>query len=413
MPGGAAGMKKEILFDGVPHPVAFTGCGNLMPLLERFFPGWSRREVPPGTAGEAIIDMARTRTGTYRIDAPWLERPLYSSSTTGAMCNLSVDLVNAYFRFNPEVRCIHAAGAEFSGRLVLFPNTNKAGKSLLAVGLMRAGVSTFGDDMLALSADGRAMSFGIPPRLRKPLPDTEPEIRAYSEERILVEDAWYRYLDASEPGLAAFGRRMPVGAVVVLDRRDGGGAALSRIDSVSAAQALAGQQFMREGEALDLLSYSRVLAANTACWLLTYSGVEEAVAVLSGAFAAKGEGFVRLSVPEPAAAARVAASNGRERRGRLARPSSHPYVRHPGATAVDHGEGAFLVGHDRDSIFRINRVGLLVWQMLETPCSEREIADALADAFPDEPKRAIEADIVGLFADLQANGLIWRDHPAD
>lgn len=407
MPGSRRRPEMRILFHGVPQPVRFADCGNLLALLPRFFSTWPYREASETSSGEPVITVYGKPDGEYATSAPWLDGPLCAPSETGALNNLAVDLVNAYFRFNATERCMHAAGAEFSNRLVIFPNTNKSGKSLLIAGLIRAGVKTFGDDLIATSPDFTGMSFGIPPRLRKPLPASEPDLDEYVAGRVLVEDRWYCYLDVSEPGLAPFGRRKPVGALVVLDRRDGAAASLTRLDSASAVYALAGQQFMRQGEAAELLAHSRSMTGKIPCWNLRYSRVSEAIRVLAEAFDAPTPNAYDVQPPTSDAGPPVL-RRGKTHAAAKAKPSRVAHLRSESVRETVLAEEVFLAGPDNDALFRLNPLGRMVWDLLASPVSAAEIADALAEFFPDEPRRRIEADVAGLFRDLRDNGLIRR-----
>lgn len=401
--------KTRLLFAGISHPVDLAGCDELLSPLSRLFAAWPHRRAEAEALSEAIISIRKAPRGEYRLAAPWLDRPLVSETTVELLCNLGVDLVNAYFRCHPSSHCLHAAAARFADGLVVFPNTNKAGKSVLTAALARSGLETYGDDLLAVSPEFDGMAFGIPPRLRKPLPASEPELAEFVRGRVLMEDSRYCYLDIAASRLAAYGSRRRIGAVVLLDRRASGDARLLPADRDKAMDAISHQQFLREGEAMRVLAFADALTAGVPCWELCYADTGAAVAALAEAFARpSGSGYRPAEAASPradepssllTASKRKARSSGRRR-------TRTRYVRQPGVTEIVRASGATLVGADGSDIFRINQVGRAVWELLREPSSIGEVTDLLAEVFPGESRKKIASDVGLLFDDLRDNRLI-------
>lgn len=403
-------VKTLLYFAGIPHPVELTGCGDLFRPLDAVFAAWPHRKSGKGDRNRALVSLEKTPNGRYAISAPWLERPLESGTPLGALCNLFVDLVHAYFRCNGGMHCLHAAAARFAGGLAVFPNTNKSGKSTLAAALARSGAAIFGDDLLAITRDLRGMSFGVPPRLRMPLPDTEPELAEFVRDNTALEDRHYCYLGVEPAGMAAFGASRKIGAVVLLNRRPRGGAALKRAGEDEALDALAYQQFFREGEAMKILGIAREIVSRIPCWRLDYAKTADAVRALGEALGKKsGYGYERAPArPGGDEAPSLPAGPPVARKGKIAGGDwmRRKFVRGSGVTELERENGAVLVSPDGSEIFRIDRIGRAVWILLREPVSANDAADVLAEAFPGESPRKIRLDVGRLFMELAENGLI-------
>ena len=384
-------------------------CAPLLPLLPEIFPTWpcevseARHEAPC-----ASIITIRRESGVYGLSAPWLDGPLRSDTEAGLFADLTADLIHAWLAAHPDVLCLHAAAVEFAGRLALFPNMNKAGKSMLATRLMAEGRRCFGDDLVALLPDGTGRAFGVPPRLRLPLPASEPGLAEFVGENGGLGDAHCRHLSARLTALARFGETRPLGAVIMLARRTRGPAELIPADLGESLRNLVYQHFMRPGGALDVLNASAALIRALPCWHLRYARLDEAAACLREAFL-EGEqpGFTAGNAARAPFPAEKKARPGPKRRGtRRRRALAARFVRSPDALLREEAGETFLVRADGNRIFHLNATGRAVWELLAEPCGETEAAALLAAAFPDEDPVRIERDTAALFLKLRKYGLL-------
>ena len=76
---------------------------------------------------------------------------------------------------------------------MLMFGANRAGKSVLTARLMAAGHIGCGDDMIGMTEEGEIVSFGIPPRLRLPLPRSRPCPDIQGDERRPLPVSAIRY----------------------------------------------------------------------------------------------------------------------------------------------------------------------------------------------------------------------------
>lgn len=395
----------DLYFNGIPQPVRFTGCETLLPRISVYFHSWPFRTVPAATDVSPAFTVRALGDTLWRFTAPWLPEGAEEDTEAGFLCSLGIDLANAFFYADPSLLCLHCAAVELGDALVVFPNTNRAGKSTLAVRLLADEVAVYADDLLAVTKDGQGMSFGIPPRLRLPLPARETALKRFFTVRKGMGDADYQFVAPRTPGLAPFGACKPIAAFVVLDRGKGRGSArLSRLPGTLGLQSIINRNVMRPQDAMTVFARSKALADAVPCWKLSYSGLDEAAALLKKNFTGpKPVLAVEAVQPEPLPAP------PRKRRASRAKAMPDPhrrFVRHEGMAALPEQQELFLVQEEKDAIFHLNPVAAAVWEMLASPLSVSEACELLGTAFPQVPPQTLVSDVTALFNTLRKKNLI-------
>lgn len=261
--GVVSAGQMLLSFDGPVHAIKVGGA-DLVALqreLGNMLPGWPCTSVAAATAPD--ITVARIGRG-YEVRTQF---PGYEAMPAADIWEAGYQTTSALFLLTAAAaadQCvIHAGAVEIDARLILFVGDTMAGKSSLALHLAAADRRVFGDDRLVVTAPTgiapSAMALGLARKLRLPLPtDFDPAAIAYA--RALARDAEAEdvvYLRADPGRTAEFGERLPIAAIVLLDRRAGIPAALTPIGAADAVRRLIGltvTSHMGAGEQLALLS---------------------------------------------------------------------------------------------------------------------------------------------------------------
>lgn len=397
-------MTVDVTFRGLKAPLRLVEAEALLPLLSETLPGWLHGALPADPDAQPFY----TITGHPESDRLFCEphvgdRPARSMNAVDAICDAIAELAVALPAEDDRVLCLHAAGVVLAGRVVVFPNVRRAGKSTLSAALAWAGHQVFSDDVLPVAFPGGQVamveSMGVAPRLRLPLPDSLPQgFRDWAASVAGPQNRRYRYLTL--PDAPTRGDSLPLGAFVLLDRQeDPCPVRLDPVPTDAAMDALLHQNFTRDRHSGDILDVMAATLAALPVWRLTYSGLEEALACLQAAFV----GWpplpeisalpVRFRIVEPGPQPPVPAPDA-------------PLAQRAGSTARTIGEALYLADPEGRAIHRMDPLAAAIWDMLEEPATADEIAALLAEAFPDTGRDRLHQDVAGLLSMMAGAGLI-------
>lgn len=453
---------REIHFRDIPGPVrlipgAADGTAALQSALCRVLGCWPHvcREGEATDAPPARFLVEPLPGGDFRLhgaspeatdftpfreqDAAARLRPGYSyePSLTCLASTLAIELVAACEAQTSDRMGIHAAAAVRNERTVLFCGTHRAGKSVLMARLLLAGWQGLGDDMLALTPAGELFSYGFAPRLRLPLPacgHLAPLVDPTSP-LVACRDEHYLCCDPRRLPMLPWGARLPVDAIVILDRQPEAAASPGGLLSPSRQEGLRDvllRFLLRDGRAGLALRTACDLLQHVPCRLLRYRTLDEAVDLLDGWLASAPNTdrplpplpALETAVPPPVCSAprrngRRTPPLRRRTRGGRRPPPAPPTVwrQRPGVTFRQTGDEGFLARDEeiagRDGrVFRLNSMGCVLWRLWEEPGSDVELASLLAEVFPQAGLPRIRQDVTALRQRLCAAGFLVRidDH---
>ena len=232
------------------QPVDFIDCDSIAVGFRSILRGWDIVEVPfdPDTPAYMVFEK---RDYGYHWDAPWIadknrrvEDP--SVSVMDAVCDFHYEFIDWFVDQNPDHFCLHMAGVEFDGKAVVFPCVQKAGKSTLALHLSMLGHRLLGDDVVAMSTSGgKAISLGLLPRMRLPLPKAVigKKFKDFIDARQGLSDRHWQYVDLSQAELAPLWTELPVAGIVLLERGADGPPTLVELSKSDAIKALIDRNF--------------------------------------------------------------------------------------------------------------------------------------------------------------------------
>ena len=369
--------------------------GVLLATLEQVMLGW---RLEPAVEGAPALRIERGPNG-WTCSGETYRKPLLFRDPVATACSLIASLYKAHTLANQDGLCLHAAGVSVGGGLVLLTGHYRAGKTVVAAACAAAGLQVFSDDIIPLSADARtAFAPGLAIRLRLPLPESlAEETRDFIDAHRIASSARYAYIRPPEDRLAHHGTEAPVRAIVALDRRDDGPAALSRLAPGDALSEAIKRNFAREVSAVRILDALDGLIGSIACVRLSYARAEDAAVALAGAdfdalANAPAQGDGQWAASEASDNAPISAGT------RLSRA--------PGVIGRERGGQAFLTDAQEMVIFNLNQTGLAVWRAIEQPTTFGELVSIFAAGFPDQSPDALARDLSRLLRGMARRSLV-------
>lgn len=400
--------KKDmqiLRFQGVPDPIALQGAPLVHRVLDQIITGWPYQTVtepcPFENHAAYLAHVFETPQG-LRAASHYLDEPLDGLSPTSAACAVVADLAQAFVDADPNLRALHCGAVKINGRLVVLTGPHRAGKSTLIARLTaEPGFKVFCDDVLPITATGQGVSLGIAPRLRLPLPDSaQPAFTAHVDRWITAQDSRYAYL--TPPSLAVHGETAPLGAIIVLDRRDSGPAQFTALAPDTVLRTVLARSLADSPSAQTAFEQMHDLISGRLSLRLVYSDLEQAVDLLRRAFSGSDAFDPTVTV------APVEEASDTTEPDQMAPPvAPDDALQRSTQVAVRRvGQSHFLWMVDDPMLWELNLLGSAIWALLDIPGSARDIAEALTEIFPDEPPERVMRDVRLLLGQLQANGLI-------
>lgn len=396
---------QDIVFRGVSAPLRLTAAEAVLPVLHKVASGWPHAtgtsDTPPffsitGEAGEPL----------FWCDCHIEDRPRRRFDPVNAVCDVVSAMALALPAERPELICLHAAGVAFGDRLVIFPNIRKAGKSTLSAALAQAGHPVFSDDVIPIFFDAgqraHGLAMGFAPRLRLPLPERAGQ--AFRDWVTVVAgpaNRQYQYL--SLPDQPQHGASLPIGAFVILDRKDE--PVTARLDPVApdqAMDALLFQNFTRDRHSGDILKVMAAMLTDLQVYRLTYCALEDAVETLRSGLSDLTAAGARDTSDEWLAFRMVEVVPPVRKR----LPTDGRVGQRMGTLALPIGGTMYLADADGRAIHRMDPLAAAIWALIEDPMPVREVVDIMVEAFPNTPPDQVASDILALLKRLYRAGLI-------
>ncbi|WP_112313201.1 PqqD family peptide modification chaperone [Pseudogemmobacter bohemicus] len=387
---------EALHFPGTAGRVVLPPDPALRQALAACLSGW----VPKSTrlrglpASPLAAVAPATRPGRYHLQSRYVEEASEDLPLASTVCALIADLSQNWAETARGTVGLHGGAVAVGGQLLLITGPARAGKSTLVTRLAAApGVTFFCDDVLPVNTGGEGIALGIAPRLRLPAP---PSLAALAHAAIITADDHYGYI--RPPLQAPHGSRLPVAAILLLDRREGAAAQLHRLDPAEAVATLLRQSITGFASAEAAFARARALTRDRPCLRLVCSDLDEAAELILRSFTETG--LVTAPLPPLPALPRDTGPQTPPA------PAGRVFSRAPLTRLRRHGASAWLWQPGEAMLWELNPVAHAVWLMLDLPGSATDFAAALAPHFPDIPETTLTADIARLLADLQESGLI-------
>jgi len=394
-----------IRFKGVAGYVILPDEPALLDGIAQLAPSWKYTFTAiedDGSLQRCITRVAKNQNNpsTFDVESVYVEEPLIGLPTASALCAVMADVLEAHIEESQNPIALHAGAVAISNRLIAITGPRQAGKSTLIARLCaEPDLQIFCDDVLPISPLGEGVALGVAPRLRLPLPaKASQHFKQFARQHLGPHDNRYGYLCTTN--LAGNGTRLPLGAIVVLDRQIDTAACLHTMNEDDALFYALEQNMGQFDTPAKALATTQAVLGKVTCVRLVYSNLEEAVQLLRKAFG--GDEAIHPDVPvKPAQGWTPPTPHAH-------RPVNPQQVfkRAPTAALRRIGQSAFLWQAGEHTIWRLNRVGQAVWVLLEIPGNARELVEALAEVFVQVPQEQLQHDVAALLGILNAEGFV-------
>ena len=402
----------DIHFLDTQNSIRLNSCPELTAVIDRICPKWPYKSDSKGSlGGEPFLTISRVRKG-FRLSSKFMTKSQNYNNAVDTVCALIVELAWATLRDNTDWLCLHCAAVQFSGRLVIFPNARRAGKSTIATLLGLQGYKVFTDDFLAVEVSKKGeihgISSGITTRMRTPWPDSfSPEVIRNLDGSKCDFNRQYSYHYKHEAMPVQRGERCSIGAIVLLERSDENKLEMQPINAEKTLQTIILQNFSRATNSANILEVLYSLVCQVSCYELKYSNAETAIIKLE-------ETFQNWNTIEPQLVSETYGTRDdpniedTETHKLKALNSNQIVEKNNGIVEYSVGDVRFLATPNGRSIFQMDEVSTGVWNALNEPTTPADIIDLFCYVFPDQDKKIIESDINKLLQELEKNEMIVR-----
>lgn len=399
-------MPKVLELEGLSAPLALDGVDSIIPLIDQVLGEWPH-VYSNGTPNlQPFMSITSADDGAFLCHSTESPAPKRWNALN-AVCELVAATSWEQIRANPAQLCIHCAAVEFRGRLVLFPNRRRTGKSQLASILAHRDHRVFTDDFLPVivSETGHieGVANGILPRVRMPQPaDMSEEFSTWVRDNPGPSNPQYKYLQTDQ--IAARSTRLRIGAIVLLDREQSARTRLAPVDTATALNQLVVQNFARDTHAARILRIAHDIAQSADLYELRYGNAELAADVLEATFTSWREGA-------PNVFSDLSASNSHAELTSMDQPelqldSAAAYVQAPGTTAIEVGDLTYLADIHGLGVTLMNQTSGAIWRLLTGPMTLSGVTQMLVEAFPSVSSDQIGLDCRNALSDFIRNRLI-------
>ena len=237
--------------------------------------------------GEAASIRVERRGGGFSLSYSGLPQgPVELEGIRAAAEALSGALTSCFVQQDSRQLHIHAGAVALASGVVLLYGPSLSGKSSLALQSVRLGAALAADDQIAVTVpvegSPQAITLGVTPRLRMPLPPQAGEdFAAFVSAHVLRAEGGVTQLRLERPAeQLPFGTHLPVRALVALERRDAGAIELSPLGAGAALRGLFDCLDAPHLGAESLTRRLHKLVRRVPCYRLAFANSRQAASLL-------------------------------------------------------------------------------------------------------------------------------------
>ena len=268
-----------IEFRGFARPIVVRIDAVLVEELAMLIAAWPWRRVASARRWHVCVAATAAGYAVAERKGRAVEETLYPTAPQ-AMGAFTGALVAAALRHTRDTVSLHAGAAAFSHGAVVAIGPSLAGKSSVALHMAANGGRLLGDDSVAIAGD-RALSFGLAPKLRLPMPaDAGRLYSRFATARIRRTQSGIAHLRLRRGEAARFGQSAPLRGIVILKRAEESASRLLPADRSAAMRALVTHALAPQLSAAALDARLVALVSNVPAYTLEFGRSREAARLL-------------------------------------------------------------------------------------------------------------------------------------
>lgn len=386
-----------LYFKGLSKPLHLIGCEHLTEEFSVLFPEWL---YSSGSHHNNPIITIKFERGIYHLSTSWTQGIKKYTEKVDVLCTLMAKLAKASSFSNLDALYLHAASTVINGRLIVFPNQYRAGKSFLTVCLTAHGFRYFSDDVTPVTLDQcKGRSLGFAPRLRLPIPaSTDKKSRRFIESCTALRGKRYAYLAIERDLRVPRNDLLDIGAFVLLNRQEGIHAHLEELPAAAVFKQLIKQNFAREIDGTRILSTLSKTISKATCIKIYYDRADDAIKLLQ-------EHFSHWSHQSTEAVQLIPRSSSLENKASEILPTDS-FIQNNRTQKIRIEGESFLTSPDGKAIYHLNLIGSVIWDLLAEPITKNTVVSTLTTAFPQVEESTIEKDVSKIFKNFRLKNLI-------
>lgn len=435
--GTAPDQYQALHFAGCSAPIYSAAGDDLAAGLLNCLTGWDHSisvEPAPDPASQPLLAVV-ARSGphgtTSDLESGYFVASRYSDRPTGrlglasAACSLIADLSLDWAESAPQMLALHAGAVEVGGEIIALIGPARAGKSTFTTRLaLEPEVRFICDDVLPVDFSGHGHALGIAPRLRLPLPPNAARLQRLLVDARLLEDRRYAYV--APPLMASHGDRVPLGAIVLIERRGDLPAGLYALETGEAVSLLLRQSLTGFADAAEAFAQISQLVSRLPMARLVFEDLEQGTQLLTEAWQDKARWSHLPDLPSTSLPSSMSKAPSLENRASLTLGGdagtgpeaedmppnrlSNDQVLSQNVAAVLRrtGSRSWLWLPDEAKLWELNATSLAIWSMLDEPGSAEDLAQALAEVYPQVSYEKLREDTALMLTELYRAGFLYE-----
>jgi hypothetical protein len=383
-----------IYFDGIQRPIQLENCPELLDMINNLSKGWKIECSEILKDSNSPIIYLKKSLDQYVRHSGFLKESVSFSDPLDAACDFFVDLIKAFVH-EPRNKflCLHASAVCKNGNLLLFPNTYRAGKSLLASCLASRGCNIFADDVVPIIPQTlECLAPGIAARLRTPFPNIlEERTSKFINEQTLIRNGKYSYLNPNSARLVSHGEKGLVTEIIFLERNQNiDGIFEYKLKNEIVLKNLLQRNFSYVLGAKNSFDILKAISNSIPAKILSYKNTESLSDYIYKKYFLKSTTKKHDMIYQKQYVCKF--QKNKKFLNKIIEETQ--------------GDFLFLLNQENNKIFCADGIAKQIWHLISSNYNKDSCINIISSAFPQKNYETIKKDVNNTFFNLEKNGFL-------